>query len=149
MKIISFLLISAYALNFASAQEKVPYAWIAGEWIGDGFGGSSEEVWSQPSMDGTIMGTYRHHTSDGTINFYEFFLLDSTGLNLRHFNPDMTAWEGKEEFLHFKLIEFTKNKIILKGLVYELTAPDEMKIYLDMKDEDGNVRTEVFSMKRK
>lgn len=95
------------------------------------------------------MGTYRHHRADGEINFYEFFLLDSTGLKLRHFNPDMTAWEDKEEFLHFKLVEFTDKKIILKGLIYELIRPNEMKIYLDMKEEDGSVRTEVFTMRRK
>jgi len=130
------------------AQEKVPYAWISGEWIGDGFGGTSEEVWSQPSADGTIMGTYRHHEGDGSLNFYEFFVLDSTGLKLKHFNANLTGWESKEDFVHFELIAFTKNKIILKGLIYELKSENEMEIYLDLKQGEKKW-TEVFKMRRK
>lgn len=133
----------------AYAQKSVPYAWIEGTWVGDGFGGTSEEVWSAPSEDGTIMGTYRHHNGDGSLNFYEFLVLDSTGLRLKHFNPDMTGWETKEDFVHFKLVEFTDTKIILKGLVYELKSEDEMEIRLDLKNKEGKKWTEVFTMRRK
>ncbi|MEP1034154.1 DUF6265 family protein [Ekhidna sp.] len=132
----------------ASAQQSVPYAWLAGTWTGDGFGGTSEEMWSQPSADGTMMGTYRHHKGDGSLNFYEFMVMDSTGLRLKHFNPDMMAWETKEDFVHFKLIEFTENKIVLKGLVFELKSDTELEIRLDLKDGDKKW-TEVFTMKRK
>lgn len=131
-----------------NAQESVPYAWISGAWTGDGFGGTSEEIWSVPSTDGTIMGTYRHHKADGSLNFYEFLVLDSTGLRLKHFSPDMKGWETKEDFVQFEAITFTENKIVLKGLVYELKSEDEMEIRLDLKGKDGKKWTEVFSMKR-
>ena len=123
------------------------YSWLQGSWVGDGFGGSSEEIWSKPSADGTMMGVFRHHNQDGTLNFYEFMVLDSTGLRLKHFNPDMLAWESKEDFVHFKAIEFTENKISLKGLVFERKSDKEVEIRLDLKEGEKKW-TEVFSMRR-
>lgn len=137
-------------LFFASFSQtkEVPYSWLAGSWTGDGFGGTSEELWSSPSADGTMMGTYRHHKGDGSLNFYEFMVMDSTGLRLKHFNPDMTGWETKEDFVHFKAIEFTEDMIVLKGLVFERKSDDEIEIRLDLKNGD-KAWTEVFKMKRK
>ena len=130
------------------AQESASYAWLTGNWEGDGFGGTSEELWSQPDGNGTMMGVYRHYKDDGSINFYEFMVMDSTGLKLKHFNPDMLGWETKEDFVHFKAIEFTENKIVLKGLIFERKSDKEMEIHLSMKE--GNRKwTEVFKMRRK
>ncbi|WP_370088236.1 DUF6265 family protein [Ekhidna sp.] len=145
------ILTSALLLIFSACMSQtkdVPYAWLAGNWVGDGFGGISEEVWSQPSADGTMMGTYRHHKGDGSLNFYEFMVMDSTGLRLKHFNPDMVGWETKEDFVHFKAIEFTEDKIILKGLVFERKSDTEMEIRLDLNNGDKKW-TEVFKMKRR
>jgi hypothetical protein len=124
------------------------YSWLAGSWIGDGFGGTSEEEWSPPSADGTMMGVYRHHKGDGTLNFYEFLVLDSTGLRLKHFSPDLVGWEAKEKFLTFELVAFTENKIELKGLVFERTSESTMEIRLRMRRGD-KIETEVFKMKRR
>lgn len=137
-------------MHFASGQNaaQYPYSWITGTWVGNGFGGISEEVWSEPSSDGVIMGSFRHTSLEGSINFYEFFLLDSTGLKLKHFNPDFSGWEEKEKFVHFKMIEVTENAIILKGLVYERLSDTEMEIRLDLKEGDKKW-TEVFKMQRK
>ncbi|GAB4244333.1 MAG: hypothetical protein Tsb0034_22490 [Ekhidna sp.] len=110
---------------------------------------AAPEVWSEPSADGTIMGVYRHHSGDGSLNFYEFLVLDTTGLRLKHFNPDMNGWETKEDFVHFEAIEFTDSKIVLKGLVYELKSENEMEIRLDLKNKEGKTWTEVFNMRRK
>ena len=141
--ILLLLCLSGYGL----AQESYPYAWLAGSWTGDGFGGVSEEMWSPPSADGTMMGVYRHHKGDGSLNFYEFLTLDSSGMKLKHFHPDLTGWETKEDFLHFELVEFTENKIVLKGLVFERLSDTEMEIRLDLKNGDKKW-TEVFKMTR-
>lgn len=144
------LLLIAFTLSSLTAfcQQPAPYAWLAGTWTGDGFGGTSEEVWSEPSESGTMMGVYRHHKGDGSLNFYEFMVIDSTGLKLKHFTPEMVSWETKEDFVHFELIEYTENKIVLKGLVFELKSANEMEIRLDLKNGDKQW-TEVFQMKRK
>lgn len=124
-----------------------PFDWLEGRWVGDGFGGSSEEVWSAPSDDGIVMGMYRHLKADGSLNFYEMFLLDSTGLRLKHFTPDFVGWEEKSDYLTFEMVEISEKKISLKGLTYELVGEDEMKISLKM-NYNGKIETEVFNMKK-
>ncbi len=149
------LLTLCFGISFSSLPEtennEAPlfriedYQWLAGSWVGDGFGGISEETWSLP-VDGTMMGMYRHY-KDGKIVFYEFLLLDETGMRLKHFNPDLTGWEDKEGMVKFEMISFSKTKLEMKGLVFELKSENEMEIRLRLT-ENGEVRTEVFTMKR-
>jgi hypothetical protein len=121
------------------------YTWLAGSWIGDGFGGVSEETWSMP-IDGTMMGMYRHY-KDGKTVFYEFLLLDENGIRIKHFHPDITAWEEKDDFVEFKMIDYTKDKIEMEGLIFERLTDTEMKITLEL-EQNGEISTEIFSMKR-
>ncbi len=139
--------------GFASDPEKKKfdindYSWLVGSWVGDGFGGTSEEMWSPPSDDGTMMGVYRHHKGDGSLNFYEFLVLDETGLRLKHFTPDLVGWETKEDFVTFEMVDFSKDKIELKGLVFERKSENELEIRLRLRYSD-RVETEVFKMKRR
>lgn len=93
------------------------------------------------------MGMFRYFDSEGKVQFFEFWTLDETGLKLRHFNSDFTAWEEKEEFIDFSMIEASPTKLTLKGLTYELIADDELEIHLDLKEGD-EITTEVFRLKR-
>ena len=122
------------------------YAWLAGHWKGDGFGGTSEEVWTKPE-NGVMMGMYRHHNKDGELVFYEFITLDKEGMKLKHFNADMSAWETKEEFVHFEAVEATPKKLVFKGLVFEKKSKREMEVSLRM-NRGGKIETEVFHFKR-
>ncbi|HCM75435.1 MAG TPA: hypothetical protein DIS90_03575 [Cytophagales bacterium] len=131
-----------------SKQSAFDYAWLAGSWVGDGFGGTSEEIWSPPSADGTMMGVYRHHNADGSLNFYEFLTLDKTGMKLKHFTPELVGWETKEKYVTFEMVEVTKDKIELKGLIFERKSESEMEIRLKMRQGD-EIKTEVFKMKRR
>lgn len=121
------------------------FSWLTGHWTGDGFGGISDEVWSAPN-DGVMIGMYRN-IQNGKASFYEFITLDSTGMKLKHFNPDMTAWEDKTGFVHFELLETSPEKLIFKGLVFERKSENEMEISLKM-NQNGTITTEVFHMKR-
>lgn len=120
-------------------------AWLEGRWTGDGFGGESEEIWS-PAADGTMMGMYRH-IKDGKVKFYEFIHLNEKGMKLKHFTPDLVAWEDKEGHIMFSMIEVTDNKIILKGLTIERKSADTMEMHLQMKYGD-ELKTEVFHFNR-
>ncbi len=158
LKAILYLPILSLLISFNTIKETEPittdssefniedFNWLVGTWTGDGFGGQSEETWSTP-VDGTMMGMYRHY-KDGKIVFYEFLLLDETGLKLKHFNPDITSWEEKDDFVSFEMISYTKDKIELKGLVFERKSDTEMEIRLRMRNSEGETFTEVFSMKR-
>lgn len=148
-----FLLI--IGLNFFSVDKTelksdfdiIDYEWLVGNWKGSGFGGELEEFWNTPSMDGTMMGTFRHHTNEGKLTFYEFMILDKDGIRLKHFNPDLNGWETKEEFVTFKMISYSKDKIEMEGLTYEKISDTQVKISLLMKSKEGT-RTEVFNMSR-
>lgn len=149
---IILLIIGVYHFYDIDPTEKTSfnienYEWMVGDWIGDGFGGVSEESWA-PAVDGVMMGMYRHH-KDGEIVFYEFLLLDETGLKLKHFNADITSWEEKDDFVFFEMVEASENLLKLKGLEFERKSDTEMEIRLRLKNSSGEVRTEIFSMKRK
>ena len=139
--------IGLLALSLSSFSQESDFSWIAGRWVGPGFGGVFEEVWSEPDINGDVMGMFRYADSAGAVQFYEFWVLDETGMKLRHFNPDFTAWEEKGEFIDFTMISTSENKITFKGLTYELVAEDELEIQLKMKRGD-KVTTEVFNLKR-
>ena len=147
LAIIAFLYLPF--VGHAQTSEQPAYAWLAGSWIGDGFGGQSEEMWSSPSVDGKMMGVYRHHTGEGALNFYEFLVLDEAGIHLKHFTPELVAWEEKEDFHTFEMISYDENTIEMKGLTFKLINPEQMEIYLKLKGSDGVVRTEVFHMNRR
>lgn len=157
--ILGILLISAGILLMQSFNENAPttfhkdgatfniddYTWLAGHWVGDGFGGVSEEVWALPA-DGTMMGMYRH-IKDEKLVFYEFLLLDKDGLRLKHFHPDLKGWETKDEFVSFPMVEYSPNKLVLKGLIFEKKSDTEMEIRLRLRRGE-KVETEVFQMRR-
>ena len=86
-------------------------------------------------------------TAEGKITFYEFLLLDEQGLRLKHFHPDLTGWEDKEDFVTFKADDFEDDKIILKGLQFEKISADKMQIRLRLREGD-KVHTEIFDMER-
>lgn len=93
------------------------------------------------------MGMFRHHKADGSLNFYEFLTIDKDGLKLKHFNPDMTGWETKDEYLTFTFVSQTPEKIVFKGISFELIEPNRMQIDLKMRRGEEN-HTEVFRMRR-
>lgn len=153
----TFLLLLGLAVSVLSFAEKPSsstenafnindYSWLVGSWEGDGFGGISHETWEKP-VNGTMMGMYRHINKDGELVFYEFLLLDETGIRLKHFNPDLTGWEEKDDMTTFEMISYTADKIELKGLTFERKSDSEMVITLRMT-QGGESRTEVFNMKR-
>lgn len=104
-------------------------------------------MWSEPDANGALMGMFRYFDTEGKVQFYEFWVLDETGMKLRHFNPDFTAWEDKTEFIDFTMVETSESKVTLKGLSYELVSENEMKISLRMKRGE-EVKMEIFNLKR-
>ncbi|MFT4833870.1 MAG: hypothetical protein ACI8WP_000627, partial [Flavobacteriaceae bacterium] len=79
--------------SLESDSSDVSFSWLTGTWKGEGFGGILEEVWSSPDENGTIMGMFRHIGDSSSVSFYEFWVLDSLGMKLKHYSPDMVGWE--------------------------------------------------------
>ena len=126
-------------------------AWFEGEWAGPGLGGQCEEVWSGPA-GGAMMGMFRL-LKDGKPVFYEFLTLveqdGSLALKLKHFNPDLTGWEEKADFVTFRLLELTPAEARFDGLTFRRLGDDRMQIFLALRDRAaGTVREETFLYER-
>ena len=94
--------------------------WLVGSWAGTAFGKRFEEVWNPPSA-GSMVGMFKLFGDDG-VAMYELMVITvengTLSLKIRHFSPDFTAWEDKDEdvtlrlakkeddALHFGIISF-------------------------------------------
>ena len=67
-------------------------------------------------------------------------------MRLRHFNPDLSGWEEKEEWTTFRLIELGENKVWFHGLTIERIG-DEMIYHLALT-ENGVETVEELRFKR-
>ena len=75
MKKLIMLFFLLPGIVYAGEPDFDQLTWLAGHWRGDGFGGTTEEIWS-PAENGVMMGMFRHHKADGSLNFYEFLTID-------------------------------------------------------------------------
>jgi len=126
------------------------FAWLEGQWQAKALGGDAEEIWGPPSA-GTMVGMFRL-IQDEKAAFYEIFTLTEEGptvlLRLKHFHPDLTGWEEKDETVDFPLVALEEGQAFFDGLTYQRRGPDEIQVYLALHAKDGSVREEVFAYKR-
>ena len=124
--------------------------WLAGGWLGSGLGGISEEVWSKP-QGGVMMGTYRLIIGGKPVFYERMWLTESEGslvLKLKHFHPNFVGWEEKDKTVDFKFVSKEGSRVNFSGLTFEKIGDKDLKIYLALKQKDGSVREELFTMKR-
>ena len=125
-------------------------AWLSGTWYGEAFGGQTEEIWSEPS-GGSMMASFKL-INDGKVTFYEIEVIreieNTLILQLKHFGPDLKGWETKDETVDFPLKEITKTKVVFEGMTFEKVSDNEMDIYVDIKNDDGNVEVVKFNYKK-
>ena len=107
-------------------------SWFAGSWSGEAFGGTFEEVWNPPS-EGSMVGMFKLMDDEG-VSFYELMLFveeeGSLSFKVRHFNPDFTAWEEKEEVPVLRYIMSDDNAIHFEGISFYRISDDETHAYL-------------------
>ena len=125
-------------------------SWLAGRWIGSGLGGRTIETWSAPQA-GVMLGTFHLIRDDQTV-FYEFLTLaqgpNGLSMRLKHFNPDMTAWEEKDKVVEFRYVRTEGNLVQFGGLTFRRDTEDTLTIFLALRGKDGTVREETFTMVR-
>ena len=125
-------------------------AWLAGHWMGDGLGGVSEEFWTKPSKD-SMTGLFRL-VKDGKTVFQELFIIaekeNTLILKLKHFHPDLTGWEEKNQTVDFPLVRLASNEAYFNGLTYRKLPDGRLQIYLKLRQKDGATVEEEFLFKR-
>ena len=124
--------------------------WLVGSWAGTAFGQRFEQVWSPPSA-GSMVGTFKLIDGD-TVSFYEILLLtvdDGTlSLKVKHFDPDFSAWEEKEEFTQFRLVKLGDAELHFSGLSFYRRDDDNIDGYIVMRSGD-EIREEKLVYKRR
>lgn len=123
--------------------------WLAGTWRGKGMGGEVEEIWSEP-QGGVMMGMFRF-MQDGKLQMLEMMTLSEKdgviSLKVKHFSPDLVAWEEKEKFVEFPWIEKDDKGCYFEGITF---APDQnrLAIYVAMKGKEGKIDEIRFDFER-
>jgi hypothetical protein len=114
---------------------------MAGRWTGDGLGAKLEEVYSPP-VGGVMLGHFQAADEHGAAFFELITFRQENGsvmLRLRHFNPDLHAWEDKEKTIEFPLVAIEGNRFYFSGLTVERISNDEVRHYILLKDKDGKL----------
>lgn len=113
-------------------------SWLVGSWRGPGLGGTTDEVWLPP-VGGSMLGMFRL-SHDGAPSFYELCAMreieGSLQIDLKHFNPDMTGWEARDERVQFPLIRVDGHRAYFEGLTYHLVDPDTLQIWVAIRNGD-------------
>lgn len=124
--------------------------WMAGSWAGEAFGGKVREVWTTTG-GGVMMGMFVL-AKDEKPAFYEFLTFqvvdDQLFLKLKHFNPDMTGWEEKDDTVNFRFIKKEGNRYYFHGLTFENAGENSLNIFLALRQKDGSRNEVVFAMNR-
>jgi hypothetical protein len=117
-------------------------AWLAGRWVGEGFGGQMEEAWAPP-VGGQMIGHFRYWR-DGQPQFYEFMVMDvvegGVRMRLKHFNPDYTTWEDRETWTTFEPVSVSPEAIIFNGLA--IRREGENRIVMTIRIRRGETVSE-------
>ncbi len=113
-------------------------SWLVGSWSGTAFGQNFEEVWNPPSA-GTMIGLFKLYGDDGAA-FYEILLLsveDGTlSLKVKHFNPDFSAWEDKEDYVTFRLVKIDDDALHFGSISFYRRSDDLIDGYIVMQSGD-------------
>ena len=143
--LLPFLLLPAFFLQaqntIALGDASPPKAtledisWLAGHWRGEAMDGQTEEIWSSP-FAGSLMGSFKM-VMKGEGSFYELMHIQerngSLYLQIRHFNPDFTAWETQNESQDFPLAKIERNKAYFDGFIFEKVSKRQIKIHVLME----------------
>ncbi|MEQ8403648.1 MAG: DUF6265 family protein [Oceanicaulis sp.] len=144
------MLISLFAAAALQTAAMPDARWLEGCWEGEGLGAQVTECWMS-APDGRMTGMFQLLNADGSQRFSEILTIahfeDGVALRLKHFNPDLTGWEARDEFLDWPLVEAGERRIAFRGLEFQLDLNDRLIILLDMR-RGGEVVTERFTLER-
>ena len=124
-------------------------AWLAGRWVGEGFGGQMEEAWAPP-VGGQMVGHFRYWR-DGEPQFYEIMLMDvadgGVRMRVKHFNPDFTAWEDRGEWVTFEPVSASPEALIFNGLTIRREGEDRIVMTIRIRRGEA-ITDEILRFQR-
>lgn len=134
-------------------------AWIAGAWVGSLGEDAIEEAWLAPA-GGAMTGLFRW-LKGGEVYLYEMFTLEPSEdggvlLWLRHFKPNLVAWEDEDGAIPLHLVPGSRPEEAAFDnrdpenpvrVTYRRDGRDRMTVLLDLRRGGESVRME-FSYAR-
>jgi len=154
--VLNFAILNAQNTLILEEDENSPNAnielvsFMEGHWLGEAFGGKTEEIWS-PASDGVMMFVFRH-IADSKVTFYEMGHIRELNISLifelRHFDANLHAWEEKNEVQQFKFIKAEGNRVYFEGFTFENVAKNEINIYGLITDNKGGAEEVIFNYKK-
>jgi len=126
--------------------------WLTGRWVGEGIGGApAQEVYSAPA-GGSVAGHFVQEDGEGGIAFFEILqIAESDGslvYRLKHFGPDLTGWEEKEEVQSFPLVAIEDGALYFDGLTIRQNGTDGLLAAVLVREDNGSVEEYVFRYRR-
>ncbi|MEM8710129.1 MAG: DUF6265 family protein [Planctomycetota bacterium] len=129
-------------------------AWLAGRWVGEGFGGVAEETWNPPmgaEGERSMVGMFRLYDDLNAVNFYELMTLvrddEGVALKLVHLSKELRPWEEPGETTNFRLLRVDGTTAWYEGLTMHREG-DQLVVYVAMSSQTGDVREAVLRMRR-
>ena len=124
-------------------------AWLVGNWSGEAFGNTFEEHWNPPTA-GSMVGFFKLMNGDEVV-FYELLLLveeeGSLSLKVKHFNPDFTAWEEKQDYVDFRFVKAEEDAVHFSGISFYRVDDDNMTGYIVFRNGE-EIREEKLVYRR-
>lgn len=124
--------------------------WLVGNWVGEAFGNTFEEVWNPPSA-GSMVGMFKV-IDDDSVEFYELLLLveqeGSLSILVKHFSEDFTAWEEKDDYVHFRLVKLEEDAVHFSGISFYRINNDEIHAYLVMGNDSKKWEEKLIYRRR-
>ena len=94
-----------------------------------------------------MLGTFRLYREDKIV-FYEIMIAveeeGSVSIKLKHFHPDLKAWEEKNEMVTFRFVSANKNTIWFEALTFRKQADGSLQGFIAIGQSDGSVKEESF-----
>lgn len=136
----------------ATPGDQNPFGWLEGHWVGQGFGGLVEEVWL-PLRGGAMLCTFRMIQNDQVI-LYEIVTIEpgkpggaKPVMRLKHFDPDLSSWEAKDECLVWPLESQDDKRARFGPVEYALTGEDELTAWVEVS-QGGETTTQELVFQR-
>ena len=125
---------------------------LIGRWSGEGIGGAeAHEHWFPPTGT-TMVGTFIQEDAEGGISFTEhLYIVEEEGtlvLRLKHFNPDLSSWEEREDTTDFRFVEAEPCAAYFNGLTLKCDGQDGLLAAVAMQRNGQPAGELVFRFKR-
>ncbi len=128
-------------------------SWLAGSWSGSGINSApAHEIWLPPTGD-TMVGLFVQEDGAGGLMFTEhMYISEAEGslvVRLKHFNPDLTGWEEKDDMLTFRLVAMEPCAAYFSALTYRCAngenTDDGIVVAVRMKSVGDEIQELVFN----